>query len=175
MSDPLAVYLHDHLAGSRMAVDVLGNMRDQHDGEPLGRFAAALIEQIEEDRKTLREILERVGAPRSDPLKEAMAWLAEKLTRAKLRRRAGRGVGMLEALETVSLGILGKRALWRALAAVEPGEPRLRGLDFERLIGRAEAQHADVEDRRMEAARSVLPSRPSPRTVPGRAGADRRA
>jgi hypothetical protein len=37
MSDPLATYLHDHLAGSNFAIELLDSLRDQYSGEPLGR------------------------------------------------------------------------------------------------------------------------------------------
>jgi len=66
MNDPLAIYLHDHLAGSKVAIDLLGAVRDQHAREPLGQFAAELLVEIEEDRAILRELVERVGAER-DP------------------------------------------------------------------------------------------------------------
>ena len=87
MDDPLAIYLHDHLAGSKVAIDLLGAVRDQHAREPLGQFAAELLVEIEEDRAILRDLVERVGAERSSRVKEGIAWLIEKGTRVKLHRR----------------------------------------------------------------------------------------
>ena len=46
MSDPLATYLHDHLAGAVHAIDLLESMRKQHMDEPLGRFAARLLPSL---------------------------------------------------------------------------------------------------------------------------------
>ena len=69
-NDPLAIYLHDHLAGSKVAIDLLGAVRDQHAREPLGQFAAELLVEIEEDRAVLRQLGERVGAGRSSRVKE---------------------------------------------------------------------------------------------------------
>ena len=43
MDNPLATYLHDHLAGADAAIDLLQNLRDQHSDEPLGQFAAELL------------------------------------------------------------------------------------------------------------------------------------
>ena len=73
MNDPLAIYLHDHLAGSKVAIDLLGAVRDQHAREPLGQFAAELLVEIEEDRAVLRQLGERVGAGRSSRVKEGIA------------------------------------------------------------------------------------------------------
>jgi len=136
MADPLATYLHDHLAGSVHAVSLLEFIRDQHEREPLGRFASGLLAEIEADRHVLQELADRAGAGSSD-LKEFAAWLSEKVTRLKLRH-GGDGLGTFEALEFLELGIHGKWALWRALATVAASDTRLRGLDYEHLAARAD-------------------------------------
>ena len=155
MRDPLATYLHDHLAGAVGAISLLEALRDRHEGEPLGPFAAGLLVEVEADRAVLQSLAERVGVG-SSGLKEATAWLGEKMSRWKLRRRASGGLGTLEALEALALGILGKLALWRALAVVTEAEARWHGGDFDQLAARVQAQHAQVEERRLDAARAVL-------------------
>jgi hypothetical protein len=157
--DPLTTYVHDHLAGARAAVNLLEVLRDQHTGQPLGRFAAGLLVEVEADREVLRGLAERVGAGASG-LKEAAAWLGEKVSRVKLRRRSAGDLGIFEALEALGLGILGKLALWRALAVVAEGDGRLRGTDFHHLAARAQAQHTQVEQRRLEAAPMALRAAP---------------
>lgn len=155
MSDPLATYLEDHLAGASAAIDLLESLRDQHASEPLGPMAAGWLEEISEDRKTLLRLIDRVEhGPHVG--KEAAAWLAEKVSRAKLGRVAKGDLGTFQALETLSLGILGKRALWRALAEAAPEDPRLTGLDYDGLIRGAESQFASVEEQRLEAGRRAL-------------------
>jgi hypothetical protein len=158
MDDPLATYLADHLAGSMHAIELLKNLRDEHKSDPLGQFAAVLLVDIEADRDVLKRIAERAGAS-SSGLKEMTAWLGEKVSRLKLRHETGDGLGTFEALEFLELGIHGKWALWRALAAVAPADARLQGTDYEHLVARAEAQRATVEERRLEVARRAL--RPS--------------
>ncbi len=155
MSDSLTTYLHDHLAGATAGLELVEALRDQHADEPLGRFAAQLFGEIETDRRTLEELAERLG-PGGNPLKEAGAWLAEKVGRLKLGRPAAGELGTLEALEALALGILGKKALWDALAVVAPQDPRLSGLKFSELSRRAQAQHARVEDQRLSTARTAL-------------------
>lgn len=155
MSERLATYLHDHLAGSRIAIDLLEVLRDEHAGEALGGFAASLLEDIEADRAMLRRLSERLGPP-VNPIKEAGAWLAEKVTRAKLHRQMGGELGTFEAVEALGLGIQGKLALWRALGTIAAADPRLEGTDFEGLAARARTQHARVEEVRLGLASRAL-------------------
>jgi hypothetical protein len=159
MSDPLATYLHDHLAGSNFAIELLKNLRDQHAGEPLGQFAAVLRIEIEEERKVLQRIIEQVGTE-PPALKEATAWVLEKLSRFKLRHTGSEELGTFEALEILGLGILGRVALWRALSVIAPTDTRVRGPDFDALAARAQGQHARVEERRLQVAVTALRSAP---------------
>jgi hypothetical protein len=59
MNDPLATYLHDHLAGTACAIDLVEFMRDRHKDQELGQFASTLLVDITQDRHTLRQIAER--------------------------------------------------------------------------------------------------------------------
>jgi hypothetical protein len=154
MSDSLATYLHDHLAGSNFAIELLEFLRDQHAGEPLGDSAAVLLAEVEQDRKTLQGIIGRIGSG-APILKEAAAWLGEKLSELKL----GRGdFGTFEALEALALGILGKLALWQALEVVAQADARLRGVDFNQLSASAEGQHSQAEKLRLQSARAAFAS-----------------
>jgi hypothetical protein len=155
MSNPLATYLHDHRAGGVHAVDLLEAIRDQYAGEPLGQFAVRLLVDIKADREVLRELAEHIGIC-SSGMKEMTAWVGEKVSRLELRRGSSNGLGTFEALEFLELGIHGKSALWRALALAAPADARLQNMDFEHLAARAETQHAQVEEHRLEVARSVF-------------------
>lgn len=157
MDDALAIYLHDHLAGAALAVDLLNAMRDQHKGEPLGEFATAMLIEIEADRSVLKSLADDVGDG-SSQLKEASAWLSEKVSRFKLGG-GPHGLGTFEALEFLALGIMGKLSLWTALGAVASLDARLQTTDFESLAARAKSQHASVESQRIDAAKIALPQR----------------
>jgi hypothetical protein len=151
MSD-LTVYLHDHLAGSNFAVGLLEFLRDQRAGEPLSDALAALLSEIEQDRQVLQGLIDRAG--NGVPiLKEATAWMGEKLSEFKLRSGS---FGTFEALEALALGIQGKLALWEAMTAIANGDVRLAGVDFNQLIERAQLQHAVAEDLRLQAAREAF-------------------
>jgi hypothetical protein len=155
MSTRLATYLNDHLAGAQFAIRLLEHLRESNAGEPIGNFAAKLLVDIEDDRTVLQGIAQRFGG-QPNPLKEAAAWLAEKASRLKLRLGSDAEIGRFEALEALSLGVLGKLALWRALEAVANTNTQLRGIDFDRLSARAESQHSEIEAYRLTAAQNAL-------------------
>jgi hypothetical protein len=160
MSDALTTYLQDHLAGAMHAIELLEAMRDHYDGQPLRKFAAKMLVEIEADRDVLAGLTERAGGV-VGAMKEWAAWLAEKVSRLKLKHGSADGLGTFEALEFLVMGIHGKRALWRALATVAAGDSFLQGMDFDELIARAENQHGLAEEQRLAWARLALrPSRP---------------
>jgi len=154
MDNPLEIYLHDHLAGATLAIDLLKALRDKHTSDPLGDFAALILNEIEADRTTLKNLADRVGTG-SDKLKELSAWMSEKVSRIKLTRDS-HSLGTFEALEFLALGILGKLALWDALKALQEVDSRFEGMNFDHLVTRARAQHDQVEERRLAEARIVL-------------------
>jgi hypothetical protein len=160
MSDPLATYLHDHLAGAVHAIETLKTMRDRQAGTPLGDFASHLLLEVEADRNTLRNLAESMGAG-SSTLKETASWLAERASRMKLTHESNYSLGTFEALEFLELGIHGKWALWCALDVAAATDPRLKGVDFRQLAARAETQRVLVDGRRLEAARRALQPEPA--------------
>jgi hypothetical protein len=155
MSDPLSTYLHDHLGGAKAAIDLLEAMRDGHKDQPQKNFAASLLIEVQADRDTLQRLAEKVGSG-SSALKEFSGWLAEKVTRLKLGQGSGGDFGTFEALEFLALGVRGKMGMWQALDVAAVGDTRLSGCDFKQLAARAEAQYQQVEQNRMQAAKTAL-------------------
>jgi hypothetical protein len=90
--------------------------------------------------------------------RKATAWLAEKATQIKLRvdDHAGGDLRMFESLEALSLGLEGKRSLWRALGAASEVLPELSGIDYAQLVQRSEEQRSRVEGVRLEAAKAAF-------------------
>ncbi len=154
-NDALPTYLQDHLAGALHAIELLKAMRDHFAGEPLGRLASQILAEVEADRDVLARLAEGVGGT-AGGVKEWGAWLAEKVSRLKLKHGSADGLGTFEALEFLVLGIHGKRALWRVLEVVASFDLRLQGIDFTELIARAESQHERVEAQRSACAQSVF-------------------
>ncbi|HEX3834825.1 MAG TPA: hypothetical protein VHW04_22765 [Solirubrobacteraceae bacterium] len=150
---PLDVYLNDHLAGARFGSDLARRLAARMGGATMNALAA----EIEEDRQTLQQLMDRLGASRNS-IKEAVTWIAEKVSHVKLSGFSGghREFGLFMALETLSLGIEGKGALWVALADVADHYPELREFDLAALRERAEAQRRVVEAERAGAARRAF-------------------
>ncbi|HXW08901.1 MAG TPA: hypothetical protein VD833_26960 [Vicinamibacterales bacterium] len=154
-TDALATYLNDHLSGAVAALRMLDHLIG-HAGVPAdGAFFTRLRHDISDDRQTLEELLKKTGG-RTSTVRQIGGWMAEWAGNLKLYvDDPSRGsLARLEALEFLALGIQGKLALWRALAAA--ALPAFHGTDFETLVERARDQHERVEIRRIESARRVL-------------------
>jgi len=156
--DKLSIYLNDHLAGSMTGVELAKRSRANNQGTPLGDFLDRLTREIEEDRETLKSLMERLGV-RSDPVKAYGAWAMEKVGRLKLNGQLTgySPLSRLVELEALELGITGKRAMWAALEHVIGAD--MPGFDFGELQRRAERQAAEVGERRLEAAEAALDRR----------------
>ncbi len=153
------VYLNDHLAGATLGSNLAEQIRDRHEGTPLGDIMRTIAAQVEEDRQTLIELMERMDVSRN-PVKQATGWVAEKASRVKFS-----GVvsgepdhGAFMALEILTLGVVGKLSLWQALEQVKGDYPELVSADLDGLIARAEAQHGTLEQQRLAAGRHALVS-----------------
>jgi hypothetical protein len=147
------VYLNDHLAGATLGADLAKQVRQRHEDDPLGELMGPIAAQIEEDRQTLVDLMERMDASRN-PLKQAAGWVAEKASQVKFSG-AGSGSpdqGAFMAIESLALGVLGKRKLWTALTAVQDQYPALAATDLDELIRRADTQHDALDGQRLAAA-----------------------
>jgi hypothetical protein len=152
----IIIYLNDHLAGSVAALELVDYLLTLHQ-EPDRYLLMELRGEIEEDQKVLQRLLADLGGKESQ-VRKAAAWLTEKLGQAKLRLdHSGNGdLRVLEALETLGLGIQGKLSLWRALTAVAQDMPQLSGLNLPQLQARAAGQFNRVDGLRLQVARTVL-------------------
>lgn len=155
--EALPDYLNDHLAGSVSALELLDRLIETYRGKPLERFFRDLRDDVHNDQEQLKELIEKLGAQES-AVRKAGAWIAEKLSRAKIDLGEGTKVeiGLFLALEALVLGITGKRSLWRALQAAVRTVPELARLDYAGLEKRAIEQCERVEAKRLEIARAVF-------------------
>lgn len=156
----LNVYLNDHLAGSTMGLDLARRLASQAEGTPLGELMAPIADEIERDRETLKELMDRLDVS-ENPVKQGLTWVAEKASRLKFSGATSgdRELGTLLALETLSLGVEGKRCLWESLAAIADAAPAIGDLDLPELIGRAEAQRAAIDRERLARVPTALTER----------------
>jgi hypothetical protein len=150
--DLLGTYLNDHLAGSEAGLQLVARLADDYPGTDVARTMQALHDEIGQDQQQLQRILEDVAGSGST-LKQMAGWLGEKLTRVKLGMTTAEPLALFEALEALSLGILGKRALWRSLAVVGAnGSLNLNAVNLADLERRALDQWERVEALRLSVA-----------------------
>ncbi|MDQ3945862.1 MAG: hypothetical protein M3357_12060 [Actinomycetota bacterium] len=155
--EPLNVYLNDHLAGSIGAIEITKRCAAENAGTEQGQFLQNLLVELEEDKQTLEGIMDAVGASRNQ-VKQAGAWLGEKLTRLKLGT-SQKDLGNLLSVETLCMGVQGKIYLWISLGKVAADHEALAGMDFDALLQRARAQQDGLERQRVGLAQAALGAR----------------
>ncbi len=155
--DLLATYLNDHLAGSVIAIELLDRLAENEEaGSSRQREMITLREKVQADQEVLKQVLESRSSGEST-VKKAGAWVMEKVTRAKLHLAESddTGLGEVEALEVLSLGIAGKKGLWEVLREVL-SESEFPASQWANFIHSADDQRAQVEQWRLEAARKAF-------------------
>jgi hypothetical protein len=157
MSDMLRTYLQDHHAGSTVGLELArrsaGSNKDNDYGAELSRIA----EEIDEDRETLEDVMDRLGVKPS-AIKDAAGWTAEKIGRLKPNNSllSYSPLSRVVELEGLVIGVTGKLALWESLRTAV-GES-LDGIDFAALSTRADDQRARLEALRKRAAAEAFKS-----------------
>lgn len=149
------IYLQDHLAGAAAGVELARRTAGSNSSNDYGPELSRLADEIAEDRETLIEIAEALGASRSR-LKEAGAWAGEKVGRLKPNNSilSYSPLSRLIELEGLVLGVTGKRSLWQSLR--ENFGDQLAGHDLAGLLRRAEDQHQRLERLRLAASREAI-------------------
>jgi hypothetical protein len=157
VSDRLAIYLQDHLAGATFGVELTRRARDENAGSELGDFLDGLAADIERDRDELAALMDRLGV-KPDPLKSAAAWAAEKLGRLKRNGHllSYSPLSRVIELEWLTAGVSGKRALWQALLERCEHDERLERARLESLLEAADRQLAALRDHHRRAAGSAF-------------------
>ena len=153
------VYLNDHLGGAMLGSDLAEQIRDKSEGTPLGDVMTTVAAEIEEDREILVDLMERMGTSRN-PVKQVTGWMAEKASRVKFSgvTSGEPDQGVFMALESLRLGVAGKKGLWLVLEQVRGDYDALADLDLARLIERAGTQEQILERERIAAGTRALGS-----------------
>jgi hypothetical protein len=157
----LGTYLQDHYAGSSAGIELFRRAADQQ-SDPVTRTALAkMVQEVEEERTALERYLAAVGA-KPDPMKNAGAWMVEKLSRLKpngelIRRSPLSDVIELEALR---IAVEGKAAGFRVLRQLADDEPRFDAAELDGLLAQVAQQIEDLEALRLTTATKLF--RPTP-------------
>ncbi len=152
----LGIYLNDHLATMRGEVELAKRCRSSNRGGDLEYELSRLIGEVEEDRRHVRELLERSGM-RESRGKQMLASVAEKLGRLKLngQLRGYSDLSRLVELEGLCLAAEHRRNLWRSLGS---GAEHLlvRELPLDELVEKASRQRERLEEHRLDASRRAF-------------------
>jgi hypothetical protein len=163
MNERLATYLNDHLGGATAGVELARRLEQAVRGHPDGASLDGLADEIAEDLATLRSAVDAIGGS-TNPIKQAVGWVAEKAHRVGVAVDAAAGDGesgdndlarLLDA-ESLSIGVEGKLCMWVALLEVAGAYPGLAALDLPGLADRARDQRRRIEVVRLAAARRAF-------------------
>ena len=153
----LATYLQDHYAGSSAGIELFKRAADQQTDPVVRTALAKMVQEVDEERTALERYLAAVGA-KPDQLKNAGAWMVEKLSRLKpngeLLRRSP--LSDLVELETLRIAVEGKAAGFRILRALADEEPQFDPAELDGLLAQAAQQIETLESLRMTTAQRVL-------------------
>ena len=146
----LATYLNDHLAGATAGRDLARRAVKTNRGTDQEPVLARLAEEIDRDRDSLLALMNELGVRRSYP-KVAVAWLIEKGSRLKPNGRpfGGSPLTPMMELESLTIGVTGKRSLWEVMDAADV---KSRTQDFADLRNRADEQKAELDRQRLRIA-----------------------
>jgi hypothetical protein len=158
----LRIYMNDQLALGIAWRELARRSERSNRGTELGDALARVAAGIAEDVETFEELMRRLGL-RRNPVKKTLALVGERAGRLKLnaRVRSYSPLSRFLELDTLALGIDGKKLLWSNLRDLAGLEERLPDVDFDELILRAERQRAELEPFRALAGEDVLRPRPS--------------
>ena len=155
--DRLSIYLNDHLAGATAGVSLARRAAASNRSTGYGEVLEAIAGEVEEDRQALVDVMRRLSVAQ-DQVKVALAWGVGQASRLKLNGSllSYSPLSRLEELEALALGVEGKAALWKALRRARGDDPRLRGVDLDGLLERAQSQRRRLERQRVRAADEAL-------------------
>jgi hypothetical protein len=162
MNEFLGIYMNDQLALGMVWRELARRSQRNNSGTELGEALARVSAGITEDVETFQRIMRRLGI-RINPVKLGLAVGAERLGRLKLngRLRTYSPLSRFVELDTLAMGIEGKKLLWANLRDLAGLAARLPEIDFDALIQRAERQRAELEPFHVAVGTEVLAARAS--------------
>lgn len=151
--DLLRIYLNDHLMGSVAGMEMAKRARAENEGNPVGEFLGTFLEDLQQDRATLKNVMRALGF-KEDVFKQGMAWMGEKLGRFKLNGQLTgySPLSRVVELESLCLGNEGRLSMWRSLRSLASEDVRLGRFDFAVHIHRAEGHRRTLERLRLKAS-----------------------
>ncbi|HUP81862.1 MAG TPA: hypothetical protein VM260_25145 [Pirellula sp.] len=151
----VATYLSDHRGGAATAIQIVERLIVQTDNPSFKHCLERLLEQIKNDIEVLEQIAKSYPTNTSW-FKRFLGWFVGILSGVKFHKSIVGRFGEFEAVEFISLGILGKRALWRILKEFQFQEFKSLAIDLDCLIQSAQTQFDEVEAWRLTLGKNAL-------------------
>jgi hypothetical protein len=140
------IYLDDHRAGAAAGIALAHRMLDENPDNYLTATMRELVEEIEQDRQLLDDVIVRLGHS-PNRLKIAMgtvsSWVGRLKANGYVRRYSP--LSRLEEFEMLAAGIMSKASLWRNCELALAEHPEVADSDCGSLRQQAERQHAKLE------------------------------
>ena len=143
--EALVAYLHDHLGGADVALQVVERLRRTSTSVDDRMLFEWLYQQFDHDRATVESLVRRLGTSPA-----SVKRIAGHVSGALLKFLAGGARGDLaffRTLEALAIGVQGKRCMWRALPFLRPGLA-VAGRTWPELESAALSQWEAIEERR---------------------------
>jgi hypothetical protein len=138
-------YLQEHLAGSEAGSRIVKSLKRQHPHDDLRDVMTRFERQFDEEQEVLRTVIHRLGGGSGPSIVAQMFGLAGSMVAVAQRVVVGDPApSLLEQLESLAVGVWGKRLMWGAIARKASEDPRLADLEIDRLIEMAESQEFDL-------------------------------
>ena len=147
-------YLADHLTGSDAAFAVVTRLKNTQPSGAEAELFVRLHRELAEERQIVSELLRTVGG---SPFK--IKRLAGQAAGIVLQAAAGGDAGdlaLFRTLESLAIGVQGKRCLWRVAQRLEPALPAPTVKTFGELERQAIAQWQHIEHCRLALARRTF-------------------
>jgi hypothetical protein len=156
----LHIYLNDHRTGAVVAHALAVRARGANTGNEFGEYLDDFVPALEDDIEQLDAVFDRCEIAR-DHLKLGAARIGAELGRFKLNGRITdySPLSRVVEFEALTVGVLGKRKMWKTIAALPPEHPATSAVDAPQLIERAEAQATQLEELAQRAAALAFPAR----------------
>ena len=164
----LRIYMNDQLAAGVVWRELARRSQRRNKATDLGGALAEVSAAITEDVATFEQMMERLGF-RRNPIKVGLALAGERVGRLKLngRVRSYSPLSRFVELESLVMGIEGKKVLWTTMRDLAGLATRLPDVDFDHLTDRAQWQRDRLEPFRVAAVRHVLNMATAERSAAG--------
>lgn len=149
----LQIYLDDHLALMVGELELAARCQKSNRKTPLGEFLERLHTEVQSQRSIARDVLHRMGG-KASPIKNGVAWMAEKLGRLKLNDSllSYSELSRLIELESLAAAATERISLWDTLENLAPLDGRFEGISYGFFRDQSEQQLKEIQTRRRYAS-----------------------